>query len=356
MLTSFAMSKASNIARLPTAAIPAPPTTSAPALSRALAKDSTPLADLLKALADDLRLQILRVLREDSFSVSELCQIFDLRQSALSHHLKVLVHADWLVRRREGTMIFYRRQLAAGGDETLRQTLLARIDQNQPSAVLKQRLSAIQAQREQNSLDFFRDNAERFCEQKELIASWQDYTDATLHLLDKATLPEQPCILELGPGDGSLLPHLAKRAGRVIALDNSAVMLNRARSNTAELDTIEFLMGDTSHPALAKEHVDAIVINMVLHHTPDPQATLASAAAHLAPGGVLIISELCAHDQLWAREHCGDLWLGFEPEQLGQWAKSAGLNGVAEVFIGQRNGFQIQVRLFNRPTLAGTQI
>lgn len=356
MLTSFAMSNPSNIARLPDASIPAPSKNPAPASPRATGSAAAaPLVELLKALADDLRLQILRVLREDSFSVSELCQIFDLRQSALSHHLKVLVHADWLVRRREGTMIFYRRQVAAGDDETLRQAILARIDRDEPSAVLKQRLSNIQAQREQNSLDFFRDNAERFCEQKELIASWQDYTDATLHLLDKASLPEGPCILELGPGDGSLLPDLAKRAGRVIALDNSAAMLDRARNNATGHGNIEFLMGDTSHPALATEHVDAMVVNMVLHHTPDPKATLTSAAALLAPNGVLIVSELCAHDQLWAREHCGDLWLGFEPEQLGQWAKTAGLNSVAEVFIGQRNGFQIQVRLFIRPTLAGNK-
>ena len=48
------------------------------------------LASLCKASADPLRLQILRVLRKDSFAVSELCAIFDTRQPALSHHLKVL--------------------------------------------------------------------------------------------------------------------------------------------------------------------------------------------------------------------------------------------------------------------------
>ena len=52
-----------------------------------------PLANLLKAAGDRLRLQILRVLSQDSFSVSELCTIFEQRQSALSHHLKILMEA-----------------------------------------------------------------------------------------------------------------------------------------------------------------------------------------------------------------------------------------------------------------------
>jgi ArsR family transcriptional regulator len=68
------------------------------------------------------------------------------------------------------------------------------------------------------------------------------------------------------------------------------------------------------------------------------------------PGGRIIISELCAHDQLWAREHCGDLWLGFEAGQLSDWAQAAGLESRAELFLAQRNGFQIQVRLFQKQT------
>ena len=71
--------------------------------------EATPLlATLLKAASDELRLRIMRVLAHDSFSVSELCTIFDLRQSALSHHLKVLIEAGLLSRRKEGTAIFYR--------------------------------------------------------------------------------------------------------------------------------------------------------------------------------------------------------------------------------------------------------
>ena len=68
----------------------------------------------------------------------------------------------------------------------------------------------------------------------------------------------------------------------------------------------------------------------------------------LAPDGVVLVTDLCSHDQGWARENCGDLWLGFDPQELGGWAQEAGLADSASVYLAQRNGFQIQVRLFRR--------
>src|SRR5690606_40551176 len=67
------------------------------------------LAALLKAAGDPLRLDILRVLAQDSFGVLELCQMFSAKQSGMSHHLKVLTNAGLLTSRREGNSIFYRR-------------------------------------------------------------------------------------------------------------------------------------------------------------------------------------------------------------------------------------------------------
>jgi ArsR family transcriptional regulator len=56
-----------------------------------------------------LRIQILKVLQQNAYGVLELCQIFDIRQSAMSHHLKILSNAGLVSSRREGTTIFYRR-------------------------------------------------------------------------------------------------------------------------------------------------------------------------------------------------------------------------------------------------------
>ena len=56
-----------------------------------------------------MRVQILKVLQENAYGVLELCQIFDIRQSAMSHHLKILSNAGLVATKREGTTIFYRR-------------------------------------------------------------------------------------------------------------------------------------------------------------------------------------------------------------------------------------------------------
>jgi ArsR family transcriptional regulator len=125
-------------------------------------------------------------------------------------------------------------------------------------------------------------------------------------------------------------------------------MLELAREHAAELSNIEFVRGSTDRLLVRQVRADVVIINMVLHHTPDPQRIVSEAAALLNNGGKLIVSELCAHDQIWAREHCGDLWLGFQHEELERWANHAGLELTASVFLAQRNGFQAQVQQFNR--------
>ena len=70
------------------------------------------VSQLLKAAADVLRLQILRALSADSFGVLELCSLFDIKQSSMSHHLKVMARAQLVSTRREGNTIFYRRSFA----------------------------------------------------------------------------------------------------------------------------------------------------------------------------------------------------------------------------------------------------
>jgi len=309
---------------------------------------SNALTALLSAAGDALRLQILRALAQDSFSVSELCTIFDMRQSALSHHLKVLIDAKLLSRKKERTTTFYRRALPTGPLAALHQEILLHLDEHAVSSAVQAGIAHIHQQRECNSLAFFQGNLDRFRRQQELIAPWQDYSEATLQLLDRAPQQQLNHIIEIGVGEGWLLPGLHERAGSVMALDLSEGMLARARDFAGHLPGIEFILGSTTQAIKNKAKADAVIANMVLHHTPDPRQILGDAAHLLATNGRLIVSELCAHDQAWAREHCGDLWLGFAPEQLQGWAEEAGLSVRASVFIAQRNGFQIQIHQFEK--------
>ncbi len=311
------------------------------------------LAQLCKASADPLRLQILRVLHSDSFGVSELCSIFGIRQPAMSHHLKVLAAAGLLATRREGNSIFYRRSELGQAPplEQLKATIFESVDGIELSAPLREALAALYRQREENSRHFFRDNAHKFREQQDLIASYEQYAQTVAEVLSAAPLARHDSALEVGPGDGAFLLELAPRFGRVIALDNAEAMLEKARVKCRQsgVDNVEFILGDTGSRKLQGLSVDCVVINMVLHHTPAPAVILQDVARRLAPGGVVLVTDLCRHDQAWARENCGDLWLGFEPQELTDWAAAAGLDEIASVYLAQRNGFQVQVRLFGHP-------
>ena len=74
--------------------------------------DTDTVAALCKAAGDPLRMQILKVLQQNAYGVLELCAVFDIRQPAMSHHLKILAGASLVATRREGTSIFYCRNEA----------------------------------------------------------------------------------------------------------------------------------------------------------------------------------------------------------------------------------------------------
>lgn len=313
------------------------------------------LSALAKASGDPLRLGVLRALANASFGVLELASIFDIKQSGMSHHLKVLAQAGLVTTRREGNAIFYRRTLPAparpGGQ--LHQALLEEVDRVGLPATTMSRLASVESQRAHARQNFYSRMEEKFRAQQDLIAGLAQYRDSLLALLDKRGFGPAATALEVGPGDGEFLPDLAERFSTVIAVDNDASMLELARALCASqrLTNVNLHLAD----ALGSEAMsaDCVVLNMVLHHFSDPAAALGRLADRVNPGGCLLITDLCRHNQDWAREACGDLWLGFEQQDLAQWANAAGLVPGEGLYVGLRNGFQIQARLFGRPS--GTQ-
>ena len=332
------------------------------------------LEQMLKASADRLRLQILQVLQHDSYGVLELCSLFDIKQSAMSHHLKVLSNADLVTTRREGNAIFYRRALPASGEigiqeRSLLNQLFVSIDAKPLSKDLQKAVDKAQRTRSEQSLQFFSQNSERFKAQQDLIADINDYGDTVNEILDSLIAEtsgnrETKQAIEIGPGDGSYLNNLIQRYDHVIALDNAEPMLQKCQQTVHRLSPIKqgaakvgFILGDTQTLVELSEHIadlssstqsgtrkaDCVVANMVLHHNAKPQNIIADVASLLAPNGVFVISELCEHDQDWVRDAAGDVWLGFSEALLDHWASAAKLRKGPSSYTALRNGFRIQI-------------
>ncbi len=64
--------------------------------------------DVLRALAEPRRREILRLVRDEELTVGEIASQFDLTGPAISQHLKVLREAGLLNERRVGTRRYYR--------------------------------------------------------------------------------------------------------------------------------------------------------------------------------------------------------------------------------------------------------
>lgn len=311
------------------------------------------LAALGKAYGDVLRLEILRVLSTDSFGVLELSSLFDMRQPAMNHHLKVLSQAGLVSTRKEGNTIFYRRALPPpeGISSDVMRSLFSAVDTLSLSPSLTGRLLKVRGQRAEQSMAFFARNVDQFRQHQELIADHDLYARCVADVLEKTELPDHQRVLELGPGEGDFLATLSENFQRVYAVDNSAEMLAISQQRVKErgLKNVECIHGEIDTLNALEGQFDCIVANMVLHHVASPSGIFTRVSELLKPGGSMLVSELSSHNQDWVRESCGDLWLGFSVEDLDGWALDAGLAIGESQYLGLRNGFQIQVRRFFKP-------
>ncbi|MCS0190267.1 metalloregulator ArsR/SmtB family transcription factor [Vibrio parahaemolyticus] len=84
-------------------------------------KNSAKAVVLLKAMANERRLQILCMLHNQELSVGELCTKLELSQSALSQHLAWLRRDELVATRKEAQTVYY--TLKSDEMKTLIQTL-----------------------------------------------------------------------------------------------------------------------------------------------------------------------------------------------------------------------------------------
>ena len=295
-----------------------------------------------KAVGDRLRANILRALKEDSFGVLELCHIFSTPQPALSHHLKVLHLAHLVARRREGNSIFYRRSINV--EDRLRTALFAALDDLALDEAAQTGLHEVHEQRRLRSEEFFATTAGKFRDQQALISEAGVYAPSVMDLIRHGDVTPSTA-LEIGPGDGELLCLLAERFTEVVGIDSTKAMLQRTAERVRSLNNVRLLEREfTALPRIRK--YQCVVAAMVVHHMAAPQLFFHQAHRVIKAGGLLVVVELCRHDHEWAKEACGDLWLGFEPRELSDWALHAGFDTGEPRFLAQKNGFRIQIQSF----------
>lgn len=109
-----------------------------------------------------------------------------------------------------------------------------------------------------------------------------------------------PRVLEVAAGTGLVTELLARSAQDIVATDSSSGMVAVLEQRVAKLalGNVTVMRADLCDLPPGLGRFDAVVAANVLHLLPDLPAALASLAAALHPGG-LLIAPTYAHDQTW---------------------------------------------------------
>ena len=283
----------------------------------------------LKTLSDPTRLRLLALLLEEELTVAELQEALGMGQSRISASLGQLRRQGLVLDRRVGKNIHYAAVPAAVAP--LRQALAAAVTELAEAERDRQALQLVLNKRRDRAADYFDKLAGKFGRTYVPGRSWQALAHGLLRLLPPLV------IADMGAGEGTLSQLLAKKAKRVIAIDNSEKMVEYGARVALEngFANLEYRLGDIEEPPIEATSVDLVLFSQALHHAARPQRAVESAHRILKPGGRILILDLASHTYEQAKELYAHVWLGFSGVELHAMLEKAGFTDL-EVSIVAR--------------------
>jgi len=292
-------------------------------------------AGLYRLLGDEARLRLLRVLRRERLNVTELTGILGLAQSGVSRHLGLLKEAGLVVEERDAGFTYYR--LSTAVHEEGQRRLWSALEQQFEHAAADPAVRADEA-RLQEVLRLRKENFDTHGtadtrDARQLVPgrSWAAWSRALGLLLPPLR------VADLGCGDGYLTVEASRWASKVIAVDRSAVVLDRAKglARRRRVSNVVWKRGELERLPIKDESVDVALLSQALHHAQDSSRAVAEAARITVPGGRVLVLDLRTHAEEWVRAKLGDRRLGFRDDELARLLTSAGLRDV-RIGIGAR--------------------
>ncbi len=290
--------------------------------------------NFLRLLADPTRLRLISLLEEEELSVAELQDILGMGQSRISSHLAQLKRASVVEDRRAGKNVYYGLTNGAKLDpqrakvSELTRTLAREMPETRRDRTA---LRIVLRKRQDKAREYFDQLAGRFGRSYCPGRSWQALAHTVIAMLPPLV------VADLGAGEGTLSQLMAKKARKVIAIDNAPKMVEFG-SHLAKkhgFKNLEYRLGDIEDPPIKKNSTDLAIFSQALHHAIHPERAIEAAHRILKIGGRVVVLDLLSHRFEKARELYADHWLGFSEAQLQQWLEEAGFSEI-EVTVVSR--------------------
>jgi ubiquinone/menaquinone biosynthesis C-methylase UbiE/DNA-binding transcriptional ArsR family regulator len=279
----------------------------------------------MSALSDPTRCRMLLMLEKHELTVSELCSVLQMPQSSVSRHLKTLADDNWVASRRDATSRYYTMPLDDLDSAASRLWPLIReqVASTTAAAHDERRLRGVLDRRRVKSQEFFATAAGKWDRLREDLFGDTFCLWAVLGLIDSTLI-----IGDLGCGTGQLTATVAPYVRRVIAVDASAEMLDAARTRLAPLSNVDIRKGELETLPIKDGELDAAILSLVLHYSPEPSRTLTEVARVCRPGAKLLVVDMLPHHHEEYQQQMGHLWLGFSEKQIIKFLSAAGFESM----------------------------
>jgi ubiquinone/menaquinone biosynthesis C-methylase UbiE/DNA-binding MarR family transcriptional regulator len=283
----------------------------------------------LRLLADPSRLRILLLVENEELSVAELQEILAMGQSRISTHLSQLKQAGLVEDRRTGKSVLYRLKPGIQHFDKLLSVLRQAAAEIPEAEDDSEALRLVLRHRQDKMRAYFDELAGKFGRHYVPGRSWKGLAETLLALMPPMV------IADLGAGEGTFSQLLARRAKKVIAIDNSEKMVEYGKDLARKhgVRNLEYRKGDLEAVPIRDKSVDLAFFSQALHHAQHPERAAAEAHRILKPGGRIVVLDLLRHNQEEARELYADLWLGFTEIELGRFLRKAGFRNVETTIV-----------------------
>ena len=181
-----------------------------------------------------------------------------------------------------------------------------------------------------NSKDYFDRVAQDWDEMRENFFSNEVREEA----LSTAAVQKGKIAADIGAGTGFISEVLIQAGLQVIAVDQSEAILKEMKRKFADIETIDYRVGQAQNLPISDGTVDYAFANMYLHHVESPPKAIAEMIRILKPAGKLVITDLDEHEFDFLREEHHDRWMGFKRADIEKWFQSAGLREIRIDSIG----------------------